>query len=243
VSASLPRSDGTCDVDPRVERSRRVILEATLDELGEVGYGAFTVEGVARRAGVGKATVYRHWPGKLSLVADAIEHLRQPPAVGHDGPLRDRIVQLLRSLAVMVSDSRWAQCMPAIIDAAGRDDAVREFHHRFSAECRSVLVDLLDTGRRTGELPAELDPDLACEVLAGPIFYRKLMTPEPFPPELVDAVVDRVLPELRPGPVTRSPRGGRGAASASSAASAASTSRAGTRPRTRTPGPTAPLVP
>jgi AcrR family transcriptional regulator len=216
-----------------------VILEATLDELGEVGYGAFTVEGVARRAGVGKATVYRYWPGKLALVADAIETLKQRPAADDDGTLRDRIVQLLRSLAAMVSDSRWAQCMPAIIDAASRDDAVREFHHRFAAECRTVLVGLLDEGRERGELPATLDVELACELLAGPVFYRKLMTPAPFPPDLVDAVVDRVLPELRERPVTRSPRAARGAASPSSAASAASTSPGGTRPPTRTPRPTA----
>src|SRR5262249_39485671 len=63
-------------VDPRIERSRAVILEATLDELADVGYGAFTVEGVARRAGVSKATVYRHWDGKLELVADAVSRLK-----------------------------------------------------------------------------------------------------------------------------------------------------------------------
>src|SRR4029450_13783209 len=55
------------EVDPRVERSRRVILEATLGELGEVGYGTLTIEAVAARAGVGKSTIYRHWPGKLEL--------------------------------------------------------------------------------------------------------------------------------------------------------------------------------
>ena len=63
--------------DPRIERSRRVILEATLDELADGGYGALTVEGVARRANVGKATIYRHWDGKTDLVADAVATLKQ----------------------------------------------------------------------------------------------------------------------------------------------------------------------
>src|SRR4029453_14587855 len=64
--------------DPRVERSRRVILGAVLDELGEVGYGALTIEAVAARAGVGKSTIYRHWPGKLELVEDAFRTLKAP---------------------------------------------------------------------------------------------------------------------------------------------------------------------
>src|SRR5262245_19919967 len=70
--------DAAVDVDPRVERSRRVILEAVLEELGEVGYGPMTIERVAARAGVGKSTVYRHWPGKLELVEDAFRTLKAP---------------------------------------------------------------------------------------------------------------------------------------------------------------------
>jgi TetR/AcrR family transcriptional regulator, regulator of autoinduction and epiphytic fitness len=64
-------------VDPRIERSRQVILGAALEELGDVGYGAFTIESVARRAGVGKATIYRHWSHKLVLIADAFKMLQE----------------------------------------------------------------------------------------------------------------------------------------------------------------------
>jgi TetR/AcrR family transcriptional regulator, regulator of autoinduction and epiphytic fitness len=66
------------ELDPRVERSRRVILQAVLDELGEAGYGALTIEAVAARAGVGKSTIYRHWPGKLELVEEALRTLKAP---------------------------------------------------------------------------------------------------------------------------------------------------------------------
>ena len=75
------------EVDPRVERSRRVILEAVLEELGEVGYGAFTIEGVAARAGVGKSTIYRHWAGKLELVEDAFRTLKAHAQVPEGGSL------------------------------------------------------------------------------------------------------------------------------------------------------------
>ena len=61
------------EVDPRIERSRQVIFRGALDELGEIGYGGFTIELVAARAGVGKSTIYRHWSDKLSLIADAFQ--------------------------------------------------------------------------------------------------------------------------------------------------------------------------
>ena len=71
-------------VDPRVERSRMVILEAAVEELAEVGYGGVTIESVAARAGVGKSTIYRHWPDKLALIADAFEtfHVQMVPDLG-----------------------------------------------------------------------------------------------------------------------------------------------------------------
>jgi AcrR family transcriptional regulator len=83
------------ELDPRVERSRRVILGAVLDELGEVGYGALTIEAVAARAGVGKSTIYRHWPGKLELVEDAFRTLKAPVAVPDQGSLRERVVAVV----------------------------------------------------------------------------------------------------------------------------------------------------
>ena len=78
--------------DPRIERSRRVILEAVLEELGAVGYGALTIEAVAARAGVGKSTIYRYWPGKLALVEDAFRTLKAQALIPDTGSLHDRII-------------------------------------------------------------------------------------------------------------------------------------------------------
>jgi TetR/AcrR family transcriptional regulator of autoinduction and epiphytic fitness len=182
------------DVDPRVERSRRVILEATLDELGEIGYGAMTIESVARRAGVGKATIYRHWQGKLDLLGDALETLKRPIPPPTEGSARERIVGLLEALVEALGESRWSKCMPALIDAAARDETVQRFHQQFVGARRKVMVDLLVEGIATGELAADLDPVLTSEVLAGPIFYRRLMTGEPFTRSLARQIVDLVLP-------------------------------------------------
>src|SRR5262245_14991403 len=90
------------DQDPRIERSRRVILEAALEELGEVGYGALTIESVAARAGVGKSTIYRHWSGKLALVEDAFRTMKAQALVPTAGTIRERIVAYLEQVANLV---------------------------------------------------------------------------------------------------------------------------------------------
>jgi TetR/AcrR family transcriptional regulator of autoinduction and epiphytic fitness len=180
--------------DPRIERSRRVILEAVLEELGAVGYGALTIEGVAARAGVGKSTIYRHWSGKLELVEDAFRTLKATAVIPESGPIRDRIVAFLEQMAELVEASTYSACMPALIDAAERDPQVRAFHCDFSAEKRAVLVDVLRTAVVDGELPADTDPGLLADALVGPIVMRRLMSYEPFDPKQVPALVDQILP-------------------------------------------------
>jgi AcrR family transcriptional regulator len=182
------------DQDPRVERSRRVILEAVLDELGAVGYGPLTIEAVAARAGVGKSTIYRHWKGKLALVEDAFRTLKAQVLVPDTGTLRERVIAVLAQVAGLVEESTYSACMPALIDAAERDPQVREFHCRFSTERRAVLVDVLREAMATGELPASTDAELLADALVGPIVLRRLMLYEPFDPALVPDLVDQLLP-------------------------------------------------
>jgi TetR/AcrR family transcriptional regulator of autoinduction and epiphytic fitness len=180
--------------DPRIERTRRVVRQAALSELGEVGYGAFTIESVAARSGVAKSTIYRHWPGRLALIADALETLNQQPVpeAGHGGP-RDRITQLLSHLAAAFVDSDLSACIPALIDAAERDPDVRRFLHGYNARRRKALVDGIAEGCANGDLRADLDPELTATALAGAIVYRRVMTDQPFDPAEVAALIATVL--------------------------------------------------
>ena len=182
------------DPDPRIERSRRLILSAALELLGEVGYGSLTIEGVAARAGVGKSTIYRHWPGRLELVEDAIRLLKADVSSPAGGPVRDRVVALLQSVATSLADSTWSRCLPAIIDAAERDPEVLAIHRRLACERREVLVGLLAEGVATGEIAAGTDLCLLAETLVGPIIVRRLLFHEPFDPEAVPRLVDQVIP-------------------------------------------------
>jgi AcrR family transcriptional regulator len=180
-------------VDPRVERSRRAILEATLRELGEVGYGAMTIESIAARANVGKATVYRHWSGKLGLVESALDELQHDIVVPESGASRERIAIYLRGLAEHVGDSTFATCLPALVSAAQYDPSVREFRRRFRQARRQQLVALIVDGMEAGEIDAADDPDFLAEMLVSPIFFRRLIADQPICPEHLEAIVTRVL--------------------------------------------------
>jgi TetR/AcrR family transcriptional regulator, regulator of autoinduction and epiphytic fitness len=184
--------------DPRIERSRRIILEAVLEELGAVGYGPLTIEGVAARAKVGKSTIYRHWPGKLELVEDAFRTLKAPVAVPSEGTLRSRVIDVIEQVACLIEQSTYSTCMPALIDAAERDPNVRDFHNRFSAERRAGLVALLRDAVASGELPASTDPEILADALVGPLILRRLMLGQTVGPADARQIVDQLLPVPSP---------------------------------------------
>jgi AcrR family transcriptional regulator len=189
---SAPRTKAA--VDPRIERSRRVILQAALEELGEVGYGSFTTESVARRAGVSKATIYRHWPDKLALIADAFKMLqeeRDPELV--TGSSREKLERVLRHVADVVANSPFSSCLPALIEAAERDRALRKFHHHFQAEARKPLIALITDAIARGDFRRGIDPEIAAFSLLGAIFFCRLMTNTPFPQERVLDLIDTVF--------------------------------------------------
>ena len=182
-------------VDPRIARSRAAILEAALDELAERGYGAFAIDGVAQRAGVARSTVYRLWGDRTSLIADAMETLNVQPTSGPEGDMdpRQRVRALLHHLAEAMDGSRMSACLPAVIDGAERDPALRDLHHGYAARRRAALVAALADAREAGLVGAHVDPEQASLALAGAVFYRRLMTDRPLGADEVDVLLESVL--------------------------------------------------
>lgn len=166
--------------DPRIERTRRAVREATLEVLAETGYAEFTMEKVATEARVARSTLYRHWPSRIALIADALDGLNQQPMMAAgEGSARDRAEQLLVHLVQMFSSSSIAACMPGLVEAAEHNAEVAAFLHAYSAQRRQALTDALAEGVSSGELPTSLHPDLAARALAGAVMYSRFMTPEP----------------------------------------------------------------
>ena len=176
--------------------------EAVLHELAEVGYGAFTIDSVANRSGVARSTIYRHWPDKVTLIADSFDTLNQQPrprdVPGGESP-RQRIQQLLRHLAEVFQESIFSACIPALIEGAERNPELRDFLHQQSDRRRQALIDAIAAGVAAGEISPRVDPDLGALALSGAIIYRRIMTGERFDPKRVGDLIDTVLGE----PTTR----------------------------------------
>jgi AcrR family transcriptional regulator len=194
---------GQLTLDPRIAHSRQRVLAAALEELGEAGYGAFAIESVSARSGVAKSTIYRHWPDKLALIADAFQSHHQDEAPDLDsGSVRERVARVVAHVAVVVGHSPFAACIPALIEGAERDARLRKFHHQFQVEARRPLVALIADGVKSGDFPAYVDPELAALALIGAIFYQRLASPRPLEPTVAATLVDALLPR---GPVSRRP--------------------------------------
>ncbi|HSJ46421.1 MAG TPA: TetR/AcrR family transcriptional regulator [Euzebyales bacterium] len=185
--------------DPRVVRSRDKVLTAVREQLAARGYDGLTIEGVADRAGVGKATIYRHWDSKAQLVVDAASHLRAAEAPPREGTVVERTTRLYESLAWRLWDPSWSRHLPSLLDAAGRDPQVAMLFTAFIDGRRAPTADVIRDGVARGELPEATDVDATIDQIAGPLFYRRYFSDRGVADGEVADLVRRVLadPPLR----------------------------------------------
>lgn len=184
--------------DPRVMRSKAAILDACSELIAEEGFDGVTIEAVAARSGSAKTTIYRHWPSREALLIEAFGTCASPPPASPDtGSTRENLVVVLGGLARKLSDAGWCATLSSLLDASGRDPELARLHSETIAERRRPLTDVLERGMATGDLPATLDVERAVALLAGPVFYRAMISREPVDADFVAGVVDAALPALR----------------------------------------------
>ena len=187
----------TADTIAPKRRSRRAesaILEATIALLGEVGFGGLTIDGIAARAGVGKATIYRHWSSKAEVAIEAFRAFIPPIEDPDTGSFADDVRSILHQMADGLSNSPLAGILPALVEAAERDAEVERLFKEFGTTRRNVFRGVFSRAAARGELRDGLDHDLAIDLLVGPIFTRRLITRGPLNRKHANAVLDMLLP-------------------------------------------------
>ncbi len=191
---------------PRSEEAHKAILDATLDLLVEVGYSALTVEGIAQRAGVGKATIYRRWPSKLPLVIEAFGRL---PALeeADTGDLITDLERMLRDYLRLFNSSPLRAVLPSLAGERAHNPELSELFAPVVRDRRQPLIRALERAVARGELSADLDLDLAADLIVGPIAVRLFFTGGKIHPRIVRPILELALAGLRQGPA----RGARGA--------------------------------
>jgi len=164
---------------PRNAVTEKAILEASYDLLLENGFGNVTVEKIAERAKVSKATIYKWWPNKAAVVMDgflsaAMSRLPVPDT----GSVMDDIIIQARNLASFLA-SREGKIITELI-AEGQFDLklAEEYRLRYFNPRRLDSRRILERGVQRGELKKDLDLELCIDLIYGPLFYRLLVTGE-----------------------------------------------------------------
>ncbi|GAA0588966.1 TetR-like C-terminal domain-containing protein [Streptomyces crystallinus] len=179
--------------DPRAERSRAAALAAARDLLIEQGWAAVTHVAVAARSGVGRTTLYRHWPDASGLVRDVIAERISTAHTPPTGVLREDLVRELDGLRRLLHDPVSDRGLRAVIERAGVDPVFAQLKEALYREGSRVFRTVLDAAAARGDLAADLDADLAVDQLAGPLMYRRLLAGREITAEYIERVVDDFL--------------------------------------------------
>jgi AcrR family transcriptional regulator len=179
---------------PRSEQARAAILRSTLKLLGKRGFPDLTIEAVAAHANVGKATVYRWWPNKAALIADAFASSTTRTLHFPDtGSVRTDMCQQMRQL-VKIFRSRKGRIVSAMLSAGQSDSSIiAAFRERFLKPRRQEAYATLHRGIVRGQLKKNVDMDLLLDSLYGPIYMRFLIRHKGLTPEFVDGLCELTL--------------------------------------------------
>jgi len=161
---------------PRSERTEKAILAATSQLLAESGLAAMTIEGVAERAGVGKASIYRRWPSRGALAFDATfdEYLAGQPTEDTgslEGDLEATALDWIRA----VNRSPWGRTLKELIAEVQSDPSLAgAWRERFVIPIRQQRRPIVERAIARGEIPKTSDPELIMDLLYGPLYHRYL---------------------------------------------------------------------
>ncbi|MFF0316007.1 TetR/AcrR family transcriptional regulator [Micromonospora sp. NPDC005252] len=193
-TAGAPRSPGR----PRSIRADEAIIEATLDLLAEGStVEALSIEAIATRAGVGKATIYRRWAGKDALLLDALRRLKgiMPQPAGHS--VRDDLLLLVGAVGQNV-DPRAAKIMPCLVPAVNRSPDQYQLYQTIIEPRRQLMREVLRRGIDEGLLRPDIDVEVTMALLTGPMLIQRVLQWNPeldernLPTQVVDGVLDGI---------------------------------------------------
>ena len=193
-------AEAAAHLRPRVEGDReQEILDAALEVLGEVGYDRLTMDAVAQRAKASKATLYRRWTSKATLVVDALASQKTTPPIPDTGDLRSDLLTAFCGMGGL-TDHDTTSTFGAVMTALSTDpEFAREFRTRVLLPKSQLSRTVFQRARERGEVRDDIDLDLVAPALAGIVLHRIFVMGEKPVPTLIEHVVDQIiLPAVRP---------------------------------------------
>jgi AcrR family transcriptional regulator len=187
-------------VRPRIEGVReQEILDAALEVLADVGYDRLTMDAVAQRAKASKATLYRRWNSKATLVVDALARTKPLPEAPDTGDLRGDLISAFCGMGGL-TDHDTTATLGAVITAVSTDpEFAREFRERVVAPKARVSRKVFERALARGELRPDIDLEIIVPALAGIVLHRVFILGEQPDTALIERAIDQIiLPAVRP---------------------------------------------
>jgi AcrR family transcriptional regulator len=180
---------------PRNARADEAILDAMITLLGDgQSVDGISIEAVAAKAGVGKATIYRRWPNKEALLIDAIRTMKGPLPEPRGESVREDLILLLSGMRSKNSE-RYGRITACLLPELVRSPEMLRVHQAIGEPRRELMRQVLRRGIETGELRADLDIELTQLMLSSPILAQNMLRYNPRVDDdtLAEKLVDAVL--------------------------------------------------
>src|SRR5829696_1128033 len=159
---------------PRSERTRSDVLDVAREVVLDRGVDGFTVDEVAARSGVAKTTIYRHWTSAHELLVDSLRGLVDTFPTPNTGSLRADLLDHFRHGMALLARPGMRSVVRGMMQAAEGDPDIHTLQEKLTEERQHPLTIILQLAIGRGELPSDLDLDLAEDLLHGPIMTRLL---------------------------------------------------------------------
>ncbi len=179
---------------PRDPQTDQAILQAAIEEIGRLGYDGASLEGIAKRAGVTRPTIYRRYDNKAALVVAAIVQALQKanPAVPDTGSAEKDVATLVFNTAQMLTQTPTGAVIRAVVPALPNDRRLSDLMAQLDRERRVLMRDAIGRGMERGEFPRG-DIDTLLEALLGAVYLRFLVLNKPLTRSYVNGLVESVL--------------------------------------------------
>ena len=190
IQIGRPRND--------TAESHSAIMDAVYDLLQEKSARDLTMEAIAKRAGVGKPTLYKWWPSKAALILAMFHERLEGEPVDSPADTAEASLRVKMSRLVIDFNGLFGKVMADLIGEAQSDpDLLSEIHGRIKAR-RAAVVTEVEKAKAAGELHPDTDAEIVLDTLFGPAYYRLLLGFTPLTREYGDALIDQVLRGIKP---------------------------------------------
>jgi AcrR family transcriptional regulator len=185
---------------PRSETCRTAILIAAGELMLEGGLGVATMEAIAGRAGVSKATIYKWWPSRGAVALDGLLSRVSDSLIVPEGvSAADALTVVLTALIRLFTDSTTGQLLRALVATAQSDPEIaRALRERWMGPRRAVAAEIIRAGVARGEIRADIDVDAVADQLFAPVYHRLLFGHGPLDQSLAATVVGQLFDGITP---------------------------------------------